>query len=201
MLPATRLGLFWKVVGLLGENQGIDQLAVPDSIPLLRASLRSPASSSPSDRFPLESSCWREEQGSDDRVSSISNAERRDGARRPGLPGGDKSAPGRNRRRSCRRRRRSGSLPRARSRSPRALPFSGLNRPAKTAPSPAESDHGIARVGTNGGRIASTVTTRRHARAWAADTQATVGARSASRRAAATAESAGRCSVCTIGAR
>ena len=56
-----------------------------------------------------------------------------------------------------------------------AAPFSGLSRPAKTAPSPAASDQGTERVGTYGGRIASTRATARQAVAWNADTQATAG--------------------------
>src|ERR1022692_4630920 len=56
-----------------------------------------------------------------------------------------------------------------------AAPFSGLSLPAKTAPSPAASDQGTERVGTYGGRMASTRGTLRPGLAWNADTQATAG--------------------------
>ncbi len=63
-----------------------------------------------------------------------------------------------------------------------AAPFSGLSRPAKTAPSPPVDDHVMSAVGTQGGRIASTGTTRRQALAWNPDTPATVGGASPLRR-------------------
>ena len=47
-----------------------------------------------------------------------------------------------------------------------AAPFSGLSRPANSAPCPAVADQGMTPVGGYGGRIASTGTTRRQALAW-----------------------------------
>ena len=58
-----------------------------------------------------------------------------------------------------------------------AAPFSGLSLPAKTAPPPAAGDQGMTRVGTYGGRIASTRATWLQALAWNADTPATAGGR------------------------
>src|SRR5499427_10230580 len=84
-----------------------------------------------------------------------------------------------------------------------AAPFSGLSRPANTAPDPAERDQAIDAVGTSGGRTASTGTTWRQAWAWDCDTVATAGgppSRRTWRRAAVTAWSGGRWSVCTTGA-
>ena len=83
-----------------------------------------------------------------------------------------------------------------------AAPFSGLNRPANSAPDPAASEKGICRVGMSDGRTASTGTMRRHASAWLCETQATTGGdlcRTAWRSAPATAASGGRCTVCTMG--
>jgi len=56
-----------------------------------------------------------------------------------------------------------------------AVPFSGLNRPANRAPGPDVPDHPMTRVGGYGGRIASTRTILRQARAWKSDTTATAG--------------------------
>ena len=56
-----------------------------------------------------------------------------------------------------------------------AAPFSGLSRPANSAPCPAVPDQGMTPVGGYGGRIASTGTTRRQALAWKSDTAATAG--------------------------
>src|SRR5258707_7003037 len=84
-----------------------------------------------------------------------------------------------------------------------AAPFSGLSLPANTAPSPAASDQGTERVGTYGGRIASTRVTVRQALAWDVDTHPTAGGRLpwlAIPSATATAVSGGRWSVCTTGA-
>jgi len=84
-----------------------------------------------------------------------------------------------------------------------AAPFSGLSRPPNTAPAPAERDQAIEAVGTSGGRMASTRTARRQAWAWEADTVATAGGPPSwltRRRAAVTARSGGRWSVCTTGA-
>src|SRR5258708_37753459 len=58
-----------------------------------------------------------------------------------------------------------------------AAPFSGLSRPANTAPSAAAGDQGMTRVGTYGGRGACTRTTRPQALAWNLDTPATAGGR------------------------
>src|SRR5258708_38851889 len=83
-----------------------------------------------------------------------------------------------------------------------AAPFSGLNLPANTAPSPAAFDHGMSLVGTYGGKIASTGIIRRQALAWKADTAATPGGprdRTPSASAAATAASGGRGIVCANG--
>ena len=84
-----------------------------------------------------------------------------------------------------------------------AAPFSGLSRPANSAPGPAVPDQGMTRVGGYGGRIASTGTTRRQALAWKSDTAATAGGllrRATWRSADDTAWSGGRWSVCTTGA-
>jgi hypothetical protein len=84
-----------------------------------------------------------------------------------------------------------------------AVPFSGLSRPAYSAPRPAVPDQAMTPVGGYGGRIASTGTTRRQALAWKSDTAATAGGllhRAAWRSAADTAWSGGRWSVCTTGA-
>ena len=85
-----------------------------------------------------------------------------------------------------------------------AAPFSGLSRPANSAPCPAVADQGMSPMRGYGGRIASTGTTWRQARAWNSDTTATAGGRlprAACRSAADTAWSGGRWSVCTTGAR
>src|SRR5258707_1537557 len=84
-----------------------------------------------------------------------------------------------------------------------AAPFSGLSLPANTAPSPAASDQGTERVGTYGGRIASTGVTVRQALAWDVDTHPTAGGRLpwlAIPSATATPASGGRWGGCTKGA-
>src|SRR5262249_47859619 len=85
-----------------------------------------------------------------------------------------------------------------------AAPFSGLSRPANSAPWPAVSAQGMTAVGGYGGRIASTGTTRRQALAWESETVATAGGllrRAASPSAADTAWAGGRGGVGTTGAR
>ena len=85
-----------------------------------------------------------------------------------------------------------------------AAPFSGLSRPANSAPVPAVADQAMRRVGTYGGRIASTGTTRRQALGLELPTRRPPPA-AGSRRATLPqrrrhAWSGGRCTVCTTGA-
>src|SRR5258708_37736116 len=85
-----------------------------------------------------------------------------------------------------------------------AAPFSGLSRPANTAPSAAAGDQGMTRVGTYGGRVACTRTTRPQALAWNLDTPATAGGRrppAAPRPAPPLAGAGGRCRAGTTRAR
>src|SRR5215469_10723658 len=58
-----------------------------------------------------------------------------------------------------------------------AAPFSGLRRPAKTAPRPLATDHGMSAVGTVGSNTASTGTISRQALSWNAETVAMAGGR------------------------